>query len=281
MPQPWAVNPANKSERGILSIIGIFVGGGCLLMAGVSVINTAFDLNLALGRSGSSTPLPNSWDAVIGLALVGVLIIALSLFGSYVAGKFSAAKGKPLTRIGIVALALLFLAVIGRGLQILALTNVYGSMLAYYATDGDLDDVRSELAKGPQPEDLDEAVHRAAQYENVDALILLLEAGADMRDASRPPEQQSCALVGTSYEFIKAAIDHGIGPENCIKGDAAVWMAIRSGTDDASAAKIIGLLLDNGWSATATPKPNEQSPLEFATDKKWSETAALLAGRMS
>ncbi len=267
----------NTSERGILATIGLFVGGGCLLIALVSVFNTAFELNLALSVSGSSTPLPKHWDAVVGLAVAGLLIVALSLFGSFVAGKFVAAKGKPLTRLGIVALALVFLAVAGRGLQILALVNTYGSMLAYYATDGDLDDVRSELAKGPDHEALDNAVSRAAQYDNVAALELLLEAGADMRDETSPPEHRRCALLGNSYEFIKMAIDHGVGPESCTNGEAAVWEAARFSESDAEAAKVIGLLLEAGWSATAIREYDERTPAQLAAEKEWTETAAILA----
>jgi len=269
--------PESKSERGIFATIGLFVGGGCLLIALVSVVNTAFDLDLALEVSGSSTPLPDSWDAVVGLGIVGLLIVALSLFGSFVAGRFAAAKGKPLARLGIVALALVFLAVIGRGLQILALVSTYGSMLAYYATDGDLDDVRAELAKGPDREALDNAVSRAAQYDNAAALGLLLEAGADMRDETSPPEFRRCALVGEGYEFVKVALEHGVGPESCANGEAAVWEVVRFSESDGEAAKVAGLLLEAGWSATTSPDHDERTSAQLAAEKDWTETAAVLS----
>jgi hypothetical protein len=267
-----------KSERGLFATIGLLVGGGCLLVAALSVINTAFDLNLAIGSRGSSTAaLPDSWGAVAALAIGGLLIVALSLFGSLVATKFAEAKGKPKIRIVIITFALIFLGVVGRGLQILALVNTYGSMLAYYATDGDLEDVRSELAKEPDHEALDNAVSRAAQYNNAAALALLMKAGADMRDESSPADRRSCALLGTSYEFIKTALAHGVTPESCTNGEAAIWEVARFADDDAEAAKIIGLLLDSGWSASAIPDKDEKSATELVAEKEWSESAALLA----
>jgi len=271
-----AEHERRESERGILSTIGILIGGGCLLVAAVSVINTAFDLDLALGVSGSSTPLPNNWESVIGLAIGGLMIVALSLFGGFVAEKFVEAKGKPLHRVGILALAFGFLALAFRGIQILVLVNVYGSMLAYYSTDGDLEDVTSELAKGPDREALDKAVSRAAQYDNHEALGLLLEAGADMMDETRPPEWRTCALVGESYEFIKVSLDHGITPATCVNGEAAIWEAVRFSEDDAEAAKIVGLLRGAGWSTTALPEHQTQTAVELATEKEWTQTIALL-----
>lgn len=52
-------------------------------------------------------------------------------------------------------------------------------------------------------------MHRAAQYDNEGALALLLAAGADMRDESRPVERRRCALVGRSFEFTRVALDTG------------------------------------------------------------------------
>jgi hypothetical protein len=265
-------------ERGILSYLGILIGGGCVLIALVGALNTALDLDLALQFYGSSTSIPDSYDEVTGLAAAGALIIGLSLFGSFVLRRFSAAKGKPLVRAGILLGAVILLVLVGRGIQIVALKSTYGSMLAYYATDGDLDDVKSELAKKPDREALDSAVSRAGQYNNAGALALLLAAGADMRDSTRPEDLRRCALVGRSYEFIKVAIEHGVKPDACPRGEHAVLEAVKHGKDDAAVAKTVALLIGAGWSASAKPEYEKQSAKQIATQKKWSETLKALGG---
>ncbi|MDI1442827.1 hypothetical protein [Polyangium sp. 6x1] len=267
-----------SSDVGIVGLLGILIGGACVLVALVGVLNTAFDLHLALSVYGTSTPLPKHWGEVAGLAAAGVLIMALTVFGGFVRRKFNEAKGKPLLRAGILFGALALLVMAGRGLQIVALTMTYGSMLAYYATDGDLDDVKSELAGKPDRAALDEAVGRAAQYNNAPALALLLEAGADMRETTRPEAHRRCALVGRSYEFIKTAIDHGIKPDACPRGETAVWEAVQFGKSDDEAAKNVTLLASAGWSASATPDYDKRSPKKIAAEKKWSKTLNALGG---
>ncbi len=248
---------SKTSERGILSLLGVLIGGGSVLIALVGVINTALDLNLALGVYGTSTPLPRSYGEVAGLAAAGVLLIGLSLFGSFVRARFAAAKGKPLVRVGILAGALLLLVLVGREIQIVALTSTYGSMLAYYATDGDLSDVKSELAKRSDHEALDHAVSRAAQYNNAGALALLLGAGADMRQSTQPEQRRRCALLGRSYDFIKTAIDHGIKPDACPRGEAAVWEAVRQGC---SPRKSGGARQLKHWAKKRPPESRHLAP---------------------
>ncbi|MDI3281842.1 hypothetical protein [Polyangium sp. 15x6] len=267
-----------SSDVGIVGILGILIGGACVLVALVGVLNTAFDLNLALSVYGTSTPLPKHWDEVFGVAAAGVLIMALTVFGGFVRRKFTEAKGKPLLRAGILLGALALLVMVGRGLQIVALTMTYGSMLAYYSTDGDLDDVKAELAGKPDRAALDQAVGRAAQYNNAPALALLLEAGADMRESTLPEAHRRCPLVGRSYEFIKTALDHGIKPDACPRGETAVWEAVRFGKSDDEAAKNVTLLLGAGWSASATPDDDKRSPKKLAAEKKWSKTLQALGG---
>jgi len=248
---------------GFLSYFGLLVGAGCLLVAVLSVINTAFELHWALSFSGSKTALPDTYEACAGLAAAGVVLIGLSLFGSYVAGRFRAARGRPLVRLGILLGALALLVVVGRGLQIVALKSTYGSMLAYYATDGDLEDVKAELAKKPSAEDLDEAVSRAAQYSNAPALALLMEAGADMRAATRPEARRSCPLDGTSAAFIQVALEHGVTPATCPQGDHAIWQQVNDKPDD-EAAKAVALLAKAGWSPNARPEHSKESAAQLA-----------------
>jgi hypothetical protein len=260
----------DAAERGLFGTIVLLVGAGCLLVALVSVFNVAFDLKLALQVSGSSTALPTHYEEVIGLAAVGVLLIGLTLFGGLVKRKFVAARGKPLVRAAILLGALGLLVLVGRGLQVLALVNTYGSMLAYYATDGDLADVEAELAKNPDRETLNAALGRAAQYDNAGALALLLQHGADMRDG--------CVLRGTNYEFTRTAIEHGVRPETCGGGEAAVWDAVRDGKDDADVARTVTALIGAGWSATATSEFDRRSAREVAEDNGWTATVQALGG---
>lgn len=264
-------------EGGIFGILCLAIGGGCLVVAAISVINVVWDLDLALSVYGTETALPDSWDGAAGLAAAGVLIVGLTMFGGFVRRKFAAARGRPLVRALILAAAVGLLALVFRGLQVLALTHTYGSMLAYYATDGDLEDVKAELARGPDTAALDAAVSRAAQYDNEAALALLLAAGADMRDSSRPEERRRCALVGNSFDFIKTALDHGVRPDACPRGEAAIWEAVRFGQDDAEVARIVTLLRGAGWSPTATPEHDTQTPAELAAAKKWTRTQQALA----
>lgn len=274
MSSPSDQRPARK--LGLLGGFGVLIGGGCLLVALVSVFNVAFEWDLALSVYGSDTALPTHWEEVIGLAAAGLILVVLSLFGSQVSHRFREAKGKPLVRVGIIVVAVALLVLVGRGVQVLALTSTYGSMLAYYATDGDLDDVRAELAKDPDREALDRAVSRAAQYDNAAALDLLLEAGADMMQETR--EYKRCPLAaGVGAQFIEVALKHGVTPATCVDGEAAVYGVVdgdRNG--DADTAKAVKLLTDAGWSATAKPEGYDRTPQALAEQRKMPETVAAL-----
>ena len=259
-------------------MFGVLIGGGCLLMALLSSINTAVDGNWVLSVSGADVELPNNYEACAGIAAVGVLLIGLSFFGSFVRHHYQAAQGNTPLRVGIIVAALMLLFAAGRGLQVLVLTQTYGSMLAYYATDGDLDDVRDELAKGPSHEDLDAAVSRAAQYDNAEALALLLDAGADLRDETSPAKFRRCALAGTGIAFVRIALDHGVTPDTCPKSEALIWQVVNEPHDDATTAELVRMLAAAGWSTTAVPEHGGERPLELAKQRQKPLTAAQLQG---
>ena len=208
---------------------------------------------------------------------MGVLLIGLSYFGSFVTGKFKDAKGKPLVRVGILAGAFGLLFLVGRGLQVMALVSTYGSMLAYYATDGDLEDVKAELEKEPSPEDLDAAVGRAAQYDNVEALKLLLAAGANLNDETGDPEYRSCILGNgdLSLDFVKVALDAGTTAQTCPKPEEVVYRVVSS-SDDAPAAAKIPLLVAAGFPVDTHPDYTEETPLAAAQKENKSATVAAL-----
>ncbi|WP_052553076.1 hypothetical protein [Enhygromyxa salina] len=264
---------ADEHSRGLIASMGILVGVGCLLVAALSVVNTAFDLNLSLGvRGATPTPLPSEYWTCAAIGVMGLVFIGLSLFGSLVASKVREAKGKPLVRAGIVVGALALLAIVGRGVQVAVLMNTYGSMLAYYCTDGDLDDVRAELEKGPSDEDLERALSRTSQYDNHEALALVLEAGADMRS--------ECELLGVSPRYIQVALDHGVGPESCGDSEALIWEVIQQGgRDDALTAETVTLLMAAGWSTTARREGDSRSPVELASEQGLTATQSVLEGQ--
>ncbi len=263
MNQPKA-DASEARPLGMAAIFGVLVGGGCLLFTVLGLINTAVDGRWVVQVSGADVELPDSYEVCAGLGAVGVLLIVLSLFGSFVRQKFQDAKGKPALRVAIIAVAFGLLVVVGRGLQILALTQTYGSMLAYYATDGDLDDVRAELAKGPSAEELDAAVSRAAQYDNWEALELLFEAGADLRDATAPEDRRICALSGVGLKFVEVALAHGVGPDSCPNSEALIWTVVNGSQPDLETAQIVKQLAAAGWSTTATPEFSEEPPSSVA-----------------
>lgn len=274
-----------KSGMGILGMFGVLIGLGCFAFVVLGALNTAFNWRLVLKFRSADIPVPNSWDVVFGLAAAGALFIGLSFFGSYVAGKFRAAKGKPLVRVGILlsAAGLLYLAF--RGLQVVALTGTYGSMLAYYCTDGDLDDVKSELAKGATPEALAASVGRAAQYGNTEALKLLIAAGARFDTPRADGERQFCDFdsAKTSPEFIEVALTGGARPDACRGGEWMVFEMVRQGGDDAILSKKIEIMLKGGWSQDQIPpgtpapaKGGKTSALAWAQKHQLKATQAVL-----
>ncbi|MEZ4444444.1 MAG: hypothetical protein R3B72_35550 [Polyangiaceae bacterium] len=268
-------------KRGILATIGLLFGVVTLGVAGLGAINTAFDLHLAISTYGASTPLPDSWEIVLGVAAVGVLILALTFFGSTVARIFRAAKGRPLVRIGIVLGALVLLVLAGRGLQMAALVSTYGSMLAYYCTDeGTVEDVKEELAKGPAPEALDRCLYRTAQWGRTDLLEVVVKAGADFRDASSPEAERFCVLRGAGVDaaYVAKAAALGATPESCSKSEDLVHYRVSASSqrDDDETAAIVTALVGAGWSATSHPDFSEETPLELARNKKMPKTVAAL-----
>lgn len=268
--------PKPKREMGIMGILGLAIGGGCLLFALVGSLNTAFDWGLVLRISGSRVPLPDSWDVVIGLAGFGVLLVGLTFFGSFVTGKFKDAKGKPLVRVGIIVTAVGLLVLFFRALQIILLTNTYGSMLAYYATDGDLEDLQAEIDKGPTPEQLDDAMGRASQYNNGPALELLIKAGANFEDASGGEYKRCVIHRDSELGFIKSATELGATPQNCPDSAELIHRTVKAARDDADTAARVELLVAAGWDPNLIPEGEKQSALEHAKSKELPATVLAL-----
>ena len=99
----------------------LFLIGALLALVGlVSAINTAFDLDLAMRVSGSTTTLPNDWIAVIALLILGALFCLIGYLFSNTKTLAFMKKRK-----GLVILASLFL------ISLIA----YASLLAVRSTD--------------------------------------------------------------------------------------------------------------------------------------------------
>ncbi|PRP90002.1 hypothetical protein ENSA5_68830 [Enhygromyxa salina] len=267
-----------KRKMGMFAGFWLLVGLACLGVTVLSAVNTAFDLNLALATRGSpGTPLPSHWEEVGGLAAGSILLIGLSLFGSKVANMFRDAKGKPALRVGILVGALALLLMVGRGLQVMALTMTYGSMLAYYCTDvGSIEDVEDEL-DGATPEALDRCLDRTAQWDRHDLLDTIIGAGANFKDETS--EHRSCVLTSdVSLEYVNKALELGATPGNCGDTLAVIQRKVltaQPGSDEET-AQIVQALLDAGWSADATDEDNPKHALAIAREDGLGATAAVL-----
>lgn len=270
-----------KQPMGIVAMLFLLVGVIALILAAVSAVNTWLGWDLALDVSGTSTPLPNNWDAVLGLAAAAILIIALTYFGSTVSRLYGAAKGKPLQRAAILGAALVLLVVAGRGVQVVALTATYGSMLAYYCTDeGSLEDVQDELAKDPTAEELDACLSRTAQWDRADLLEPVIAAGGNFLDESTPEEDRRyCVLsseVGLAY--VEKALELGATPQTCPNSATLLTDRVRRTApgEDNTTAEIVERLLAAGWSPDVPGEHSKRDAKQEAAKRNLPQTLAVL-----
>ena len=270
-----------KRQMGVLAGIVTLIGVVLLGVTCLSAVNTAFGWRLSIGAHGAATALPTSWDAVAGLGAAGVLLIGLAGFGSRVSGLYADAKGRPLLRVLIIAAAIGLLVLTFRGLQIVALTQTYGSMLAYYCTDeGTLEDVERELASQPSAQALDACVRRSAQWNRADVLAPVFAAGGDFMMASGAEGSfRSCVLgYDVDIEYVETALRLGVTPATCAHSEHVIFARVRGAAvaDDASVAHIVETLLAAGWSPHSTNEEGDQTALELAERTGLRATADVL-----
>lgn len=262
-------------KYGWLSGFGMMVAGVGLALTAVAAVGVLFGFQLSF----EDVALPDDW-AGVGLMAGGLLLIAaLSTYGAFVTTKFKEAKGKPGVRVALVVVGVGLLVLAFRATQVILLTNMYGSMLAYYATDGDLDDVKAELADKPKQEHLDEGISRAAGYGNVGALKLLLAAGGTFADTGSPEEFRRCPLSSqkAGLEFIQVSIAGGATPATCPNSPDLIYERVRHGLgDDAETAQIVTALRGAGWTPEIKPDHAKLTPLQVAERDKKPLTAAAL-----
>lgn len=269
---PPVQRPKPSRRLGLLGLFGVLVATGCLLMAALGALNTAFDWQLVLSVSGASVEVPRHYEVCLALAGFSALLLLLTFSGSATLHAFRTAKGRPLARVGIVFAAALLLALVGRGLYVWAILDTYGSFLAYYATDGELDDLRGEL-EGATTEELDRAVDRAAQYDNHAALEVLLAAGADLRQSTR--DHRGCLLAGASAAFVQVALAHGTTPVSCPESEALIATCVWHARDDDALLETLPLLVRGGWSPSV-PNDRGEAPAALAARRGLPRSAAWL-----
>ncbi|NVB40471.1 hypothetical protein G6O69_21705 [Pseudenhygromyxa sp. WMMC2535] len=267
-----------RPELSRFGMVVSLIGWLCLLIAAIGVPNTAFDWGLQLEFYGTATDLPDNYEVCAGLAAVGALIVGLTWFGRGLRTTWARFEGRRWAQVGVAAGAALMLVVIGRALQVVVLTNTYGSMLAYYAADGQADELRDILEDGSVPEeDIDEAVFRAVFHDQPESLAALLEHGADLRQSTS--EEQSCVLAGASTQLIEVAATYGVGPERCACGDDLIGQVVVEGVHDGEVASAVEALIAAGWSPAAPYGASYRdpiTPLELAKEREFEATIAVL-----
>lgn len=146
-------------------------------------------------------------------------------------------------------------------------------MLASYGTDGDLDDLRSELATDPDLKARGGALSRPAQYDSGSALPLLLAAGAHVR-ARRPAPlraRRSQPRIHQDRHRPRRPPWHSPG------GEIAIREAVPFGTRDVEVAPIVDLLIGAGWPVSPASTPGQKTAVELATAEQSPRTLAPLS----
>ncbi len=256
--------PRRRTSNGLgfAAFLLYLISGGLLFVGALGALNTAFELDLSMRYRGMSSSLPAHWDEVSGLLLIGCALLLLTFFASAVKNVYQRARSKQ--RIFILAGALVFIVAIARGVQVLLLLGTYGSLLGYYCTDaGSLSDVETRLPAA-RPSELSECLFRASQYNRVELLVPLFEAGADFTER--------CPLhVESSLAFIEEALSLGVRAQSCSDDADLLKNMVQLGLvqDDERLAQQARLLLAAGWLG-----PDDVSQL---ASMGFPKTAAVLA----
>ncbi len=102
---------------GILASIGLLVGMGTVLVAGLALVGIATGLDISIGAHGSrTTALPTTFGGALGLGGVGAGIAAATAAASWFTHRLGAASWP--ARILMVVTAVLVLGLGGRFVQL-------------------------------------------------------------------------------------------------------------------------------------------------------------------
>ena len=153
--------------------------------------------------------------------------------------------------------------------------------LAEAAMAGDIDAVRSQLEQGADVNaaqgDGMTALHWAAHRDNLEMARMLLDAGADVKSATRIGAITPLSMVGTNGNatMIELLLKAGADPNATNDlGTTVLMKAAASGSVDA-----VNSLLDNGANVNAWEKAREQTALMFAAALDRVPVVRLLAAR--
>lgn len=228
-----------EAPRGGCIATGIKMFAGlCGMVTVASIVNVAFDLDLALEFSGQETALPTDWMAVIALAIVSLLAYGIGwlMTSSWVGSKF---KTYPWLKWLTPVLITLLLSI---GFYAAYYNIEYAGPMHYASRANDIEAVEEELQGDFDEYDFDRSVRECITLDHVEILELLLNHphGQETLD-----ENIVFSLEMGSKDVIITFIDAGVGNEGEYGEFLAEFLAV---SDLSNNEKIeVGLrFLENG-----------------------------------
>lgn|GEM_PF-5518907 len=194
-----------------MASLGMLVGLGTVLVAGVALVGVATGVDISIGaRGGGMAALPNTAGEALGLGGVGVGIAAASAGASWFTHRLGAASWS--SRAFMVVAAVLVLGLGGRFVQLQVLVSVYGSMAAWYAAEGDVGALEAELATHPGADVLADVLFRGIQHDHPKVVGMALDHGA--RPVTTWDDgDTTCLLSDATKPVLAAAAKRGWGPD--------------------------------------------------------------------
>ncbi|MFT5823500.1 MAG: hypothetical protein ACI8ZM_004762 [Crocinitomix sp.] len=188
-------------STGLLMFAGI-----CGLITVVSVFNVAFDLEWAVGVSGSFADLPTEWMSVIALALVSLITWGISaiMTSRWVGKQFKTHPWLKWATPIVITLAFVI------GFYALYYSIEYAGPLHYAARANDIETVKEELQEGVDEDDFHRSVWECIKLDHAEILKLLLEHPNAEKDMKW---DFSYALDIGSMDVLILFIDAGVGSE--------------------------------------------------------------------
>lgn len=166
-------------EDGAAGMIGFFVllvGGGAVLVSGLSCINVLFDLNMSLGVAGAGSALPRHWEGALGLGAAGLILMALGWLIGISGPLWKALFANKI--VGVIGVTAMLFAGYQGCLQFSY--HDKGGKLQWAGSKGKLDVIEDLLARDAEQTDICDAVDNALIKRRHEAFALLLPALEDV-----------------------------------------------------------------------------------------------------